>query len=199
MTQLRINGTGPTLDSKLGQFFTPQPLADRVAAWAVARWDRNTGSMPRCMEPSAGSGNLVAGLLSAGARGVAAYDIDHRWADAMTERFWNARNLSISCADFMATSLLPTFDLAVMNPPWDAGVYGLHIARAISACKRAVAVVPSAVLFGVNNHALLWGHYHLTGLVCFKRRPKFLGNGGQLDVVVVEISHKPGHQTIEWW
>lgn len=197
--QMRLDGTGPALDPELGQFFTPQQTANKIAGWAIERWRDDFGGYPSVLEPNCGAGNLAAACLDAGAAHVAAIEIDGAWAKVAAGRL--GPRAKVIHGDFLSLPEIPQAGLAVMNPPWDGGAHSAHIARALTVCDRVVALCPTNVLFGATNHALLWRKAKLTGLVCFTSRPKFVGQGGQLDVVLVEITNNGLNDgpSVEWW
>ena len=186
--QMQLGG-GEALgfDRALSQFHTPQPLADRMAAWAGV--SRNM----RVLEPCAGGGNIARACMKLGAQ-VTAVEIDKRWADKMVADP-SLAGAEIAYGDFLRCKpgdLGPPHDLVVMNSPFEKQADALFIAHAITFAPRVVALDPVGVLFGKKKNELVWSRRSLTGLVIITRRPKFLGSGGSFDCALVEVDRAPG-------
>jgi protein-L-isoaspartate O-methyltransferase len=124
--------TAPTL------FPTPPEVARQVADLA----DIQPGAA--VLEPSAGTGNLIAGLRQFPTLGrLVAVEINGTLADGLRDRFPNA---TVRCGDFLEQTPddLGRFDRIVMNPPFDRGAHIKHVEHARQFLKpggRLVAVV----------------------------------------------------------
>lgn len=104
-------------------FPTPPALAARVAAMAELRPGM------RVLEPSAGTGNLIAALAPWGNLHITAVEIDQNVFCALTKRF--ATIAAACCADFLTLGDgLGLFDRIVMNPPFRRGADVKHIEHA---------------------------------------------------------------------
>jgi protein-L-isoaspartate O-methyltransferase len=115
-------------------FPTPSELAARVVELA----DIQPGHA--VLEPSAGTGNLLAALPNVRPGGsVTAVEINQSLADALRETADETR-----CADFLqCNGDLGTFDRIVMNPPFERGADIEHIKHAATMLKpggRLVAI-----------------------------------------------------------
>lgn len=131
-----------TTKKDTGFFPTPEPLAERLVAEAGVR----EGFV--CLEPSAGSGNIVRALLAAGA-GVVAIERDEKMR----------RDLSPMCVtlaydDFMEIQdPKAEFDAIVMNPPFykiGLGDHLDHTMLAFSLLKpesHLRSILPNSVVF----------------------------------------------------
>jgi predicted RNA methylase len=190
-------------DPALSQWWTPPELASRIVAWA--------GVKPgMCvLEPAAGSGHLVAPILSAGAE-VAAYEIDRHWFDTLRALGPDER-LAVIRADFLAAKPIEAFHMAVTNPPYEGGQDALFVARSLLWAPRVVALVPLNILCGVDNFITLWRHAVLRRQANLVRRPKFGGDfTAKLDYCVIEAERwtmampdgfrrAPQNVETEWW
>lgn len=123
-------------------FPTPPDVARRLVNLAGVR------SGHRVLEPSAGTGNLVSAIISAGFLGlecggtVTALDINAACVQALESQrektLWaNAGNFVVSRGDFLEYSpdALEPFDRVIMNPPFDHGLDIKHIRHALQFLK----------------------------------------------------------------
>lgn len=103
-------------------FPTPPEIAQRMTELA----DITSGD--KVLEPSAGTGNLIAAALGAGAfeSDVVAVEINVQLSEALTARYAKAR---VFCGDFLALSF-ERFDVILMNPPFTRGADIEHILHA---------------------------------------------------------------------
>ena len=193
----------------LSQLFTPVDLAARIWEWSGAA----RASRPlRVLEPSCGSGNLIAGMLEAGVTPghLLALDIDPRMVAFTVARF-EATGLRFGarCVDFLERDWeLPAhrFDLAVMNPPYEGNQATAFCARALELCDRVIAIL-LADCFYTAGRLQFWREHAVHRRVNLSFRPKFGAEGGQINSVVLEL-RKRRHvlelgepQTVheEWW
>lgn len=103
---------------RLGQIFTPRPVADWMAAWACSDHPRNM------LEPAAGDGvflraleSVLAGRQNGSAVRVTAFEVDAGLAESRPFRS-GALQVHLRREDFIAASLATRFDAAVANPPY---------------------------------------------------------------------------------
>lgn len=195
VVQLPLGDYAPPLRPELSQWHTPQPVADRMAAWCA-----RPGM--RLLEPCAGGGNLVRAAISQGVF-VTAVEIDPAWSELLRADPAFS-NVEVLTADFlrMESWRLGQFDLVLMNSPYEDGQDALWIERALEFAPRVVALVPSRVLYGVSKHERLWSKHGLARLANLVRRPVFAGGGGKFDLCVVDVRRdEANRQTteVEWW
>lgn len=133
----------------LGQFDTPPAVVARLIELAEI--------LPgmECLEPSAGVGNIVEGLLAAGGI-VRANEIDAKRRKMLFERNYSrkAPNLMVGDRDFMEVPPRPKFDRVVMNPPFAKQADIDHVTHALRFLKpggRLVAVMSAAVMWRTNR------------------------------------------------
>ena len=108
-------------------FPTPRELADKVVALAKIEHTH------RILEPSAGTGNLVAAVMRRDpCATVQAVEINYNLHSALHERFGRGNyNCDVTQGDFLAMNgELGTFDRVVMNPPFENGADIKHILHA---------------------------------------------------------------------
>ena len=124
----RAGGAGmSTLDlfeparlSGLSQWFSPAWIARRLALWLPVEAEGYV------LEPSAGSGELVEGLVRAGwpIERIVAVEIDPRWCAHLRTRF---PGLHVIEGDFMAPDIQRALGAllvrhALLNPPYEGGL-----------------------------------------------------------------------------
>lgn len=118
------------------------PTPPDVAAQVVALADVQSGQ--RVLEPSAGTGNLLAaiGKSRTDCKAVAV-ELNSYLADSLRTRF--LVNVEVRCADFLSCNGdLGTFQRVVMNPPFDHGSDIRHVEHALTMLRdggRLVAIV----------------------------------------------------------
>lgn len=193
---------GTERDLGKSQWFTPPELAAKVVEWADPDYCLH-GHKMRVLEPSAGNGALVRPLVAAGAY-VMACEIDGRYAPELEalpiDRVWG---------DFLSFEVfeLNTFDLCVMNPPYESGQDVQFIMHALKFAPRVVGIFRSALLHGQERKAKLWSQVRPTRIAFLAERPKFgEGGGARSDFIVCELQRAPqvpaemaARATLEWW
>jgi protein-L-isoaspartate O-methyltransferase len=119
-------------------FPTPPQLADLVVGLAEV----GVGEGLRVLEPSAGTGNLIAAVRQFNALcPIVAVEHSVALADALRARY--SGSVDTRCADFLECGDLGTFDRIVMNPPFANGADIKHIEHARKMLKpggRLVAI-----------------------------------------------------------
>lgn len=188
----------PTLDSSLGQWFTPPHLAARIARWARLRPHYRT------LEPTAGSGALVAPLLGAGCK-VDACELDPRWAEHLRATQPGAKVFE---GDYLARRAPKSaYDLALMNPPYEDNGEATFTLKALEESERVIAIMRSNALHGKERFDLLWKHFKRGRFgfgrkVKFITRPRFHASGGKHEIVILEMGRVfagCGSPPPEWW
>lgn len=181
----------PPRTAALSQYFTPAWLARRAATLIPLETE---GRPTRVIEPSAGRGNLVGGLLANGMpqRMISVVEKDPRWCDFLRRRFPDAQ---IANADFLSwapSTPLPRFDYAFMNPPYEDGADVAHVVRALELCDRVIAIVKSDFEYSAERERILWSRARVTRRVILVDRPDFgetmeKSLGAARNYVVLEI------------
>jgi hypothetical protein len=197
----------------LSQWFTPQPIAKRMAEWAG-----DIGGV--VLEPSFGSGALIDAWIER-CEGTAApsyhptaridaVELDPRWADLVAY----GPSVHTSCGDYLARPAPSTrYALGLTNPPYEGGLDGLFLAKLMDECDRVIALVRLAALAGGARHEAVWSRvernvdgWWMPGLAVFSSRPVFEGpesasGSAKSDFVCVKLSRigEPGRTAVEWW
>lgn len=218
-------------DADASQWFTPMPIADRMWRWS------GLATIRTVLEPSAGSGNLIhAAIYSRRSEGirdvlgddrsrvrVTAHELDGHYVDRMRERFRSDSLVDVRAGSYLdAPAPDDLYDLALMNPPYENGLDGKFLAKAMNESQRVIALVRLAALVGQARTEAVWsrcrpdGDFVLRGLALFSGRPRFEagrsigdredGGSAKADFCVVKLSRRtepergvdvPTH--IEWW
>ncbi|MBC3214278.1 class I SAM-dependent methyltransferase [Serratia fonticola] len=140
-----IIASGCIPDQQSHQFYpTPESLAD----WAVSEAEIQPGD--KCLEPSAGTGNLAV-LMPADQT----YCVE---ISALHCRVLEAKGLTVEQTDFIKWSETTDrrFEKVVMNPPFSEGRAKAHVEAAANLVKpggRIVAILPA----GMRKNAFLPG------------------------------------------
>lgn len=138
-----------TTHKDIGFFPTPPALAEKLVQMA------RVASGMVCLEPSAGTGNIVRAIVAAGGR-VVAYERDQKMRQGLVREFPKVCSVGTE-DDFMDLRLsnvfLPPVDRAVLNPPFCQVGFGNHMDHAQLAYQLLkpggveVCVLPNSVLF----------------------------------------------------
>jgi predicted RNA methylase len=115
-------GRATNVKKALQAFYTPAPLAARMAALADLRPDHLV------LEPSAGMGALADAVVAAGVHraNVRCWEIDELAAATL-----RGHGYRVVLDDFLAATPDPTFDRVVMNPPFTKGQDVRHVTHAL--------------------------------------------------------------------
>jgi predicted RNA methylase len=186
----------------LSQWWTPPDLARRVAKLAV-----DGLRFPAVIEPSAGSGVLARAVLDERPLAhLVAVELDPTWAMRLRGTFGQA---SIVEGDFL-TMPLEQAAVVVMNPPYEGGLDGAFLERAMELAPRVVALLRLNALVGQERHDRVWSRmgrgWHLDVVAYCARRPVFLAageatDGAKSDFVAVRLMQARGRRKTrtEWW
>lgn len=144
---LIVTGAYTRIKQDLGQFDTPEALADEMA--------QRAGITPRMsmLEPSAGVGNIVLAAERVGAN-VTAYELDQKRMRTAMERC--ALVGGIRQADFLTVMPEPKFDIVLMNPPFLRQADIDHIRHASAFLKpggRLFSIAAAGVEFRQDRKA----------------------------------------------
>lgn len=206
-------GRDERVNEDRSQWFTPPDIAWRMVRWAGAI------SPERILEPSAGSGNIVAACRARWEHAeITACELDPYYVARLRERFAGDAHVHVVECDYRDLQAeAPIFDLVVMNAPYEGGLDGVFLAKAMRESLRVIALQRLAALAGAERHRLAWGRvgdeWRMPGLAIFSSRPVFqagrcIGNrvdGGSssTDFCVAKLSRvdvESNHSTeVEWW
>jgi predicted RNA methylase len=134
-------GKATNVRTALQAFYTPQPLAERVAAAVKLALGHRPGTSIRVLEPSVGEGALALAVINEfdGDVMLVMYDVDDvglsRARDsteaAMVAADRSRANVRAELIDFLAVEPhRPLFDAIVMNPPFTGGADISHVTHA---------------------------------------------------------------------
>lgn len=143
MEQIILTGE-ITVPQDFGFFPTPAPVVERLIELA----DITPGMT--ALEPSAGTGNIVAGLHAAGAVVDAIELLDKNIAALKSQGLATL----IGTGDFLETPAQPLYDRVVMNPPFERQADIKHVAHALRFIKPGgllVSVMSASVTFRDNK------------------------------------------------
>lgn len=195
---LAETGTEPEPEEpevQLSQWFTPPELA-LVAAKLVPR------GCTRILEPSAGTGNLIAALADVhGADIVQQVDAVELDAELAAHLRGRLETLPVYEGNYLErTAPDELYDFALMNPPYEDGQDGLFLAKAMEESRRIVAVLRANSLYGDGRTEAIWSNpdWSLTRIVRCSGRPRFetlediKSTGPRHDFVVIRMVRMPG-------
>jgi 16S rRNA G966 N2-methylase RsmD len=136
-------------NSDIGFFPTPMELAHQI----VSATSIGPGSL--CLEPSAGTGNLVEAMVAAGAR-VVAVEKDPKLFATLSARVakMGLDKVEVFNEDIFlfGQKAQQSFDHVIMNPPFKATIHISHVRHAHTYLKTntngsLISVMPSGVMF----------------------------------------------------
>ncbi len=117
------------LAKNFGFYPTPPEAAQKVLSWVGLSFCWATG--PTVLEPSAGTGNL-ASLVAAKGGVVDCVEIQPELAEGLRA---SGLYRTVTTGDFLAQTPTPTYDLIVMNPPFDYERDIDHVLHALAFLK----------------------------------------------------------------
>lgn len=203
MTELLPAMDGEARSREFSQWFTPPALARQVVDWAGIE----SGS--RVLEPAAGRGALLTEIFEHAFDSVAAFEIDPLHREHLRQTFFGAK--SCSCCslsgDFLAWEPDKSFELAIMNPPYEGNQDVAFVDHALKCCNRVVGIFAARIVHSKGRKAF-WAGIHIRRMAILSERPRFGGeHSARTDFVVMELLRRPQKpdlgQTfetqIEWW
>lgn len=183
----------------MSQWFTKPELGRRIVDWA------DPHPAMRVLEPSAGAGAFVTPLLDHRGVIVEALEVDPEWSHKLEKDHQYPSDLTVHTEDFLQWKPEVTFDLAIMNPPYEDGQDMQHVVHALNLCQRVVALVRLNFLASEERYNAIWKRVVLRRQINFIDRPRFSGAGSpRHDFCVVDIA-RGGSQVgvplvaTEWW
>lgn len=195
------------------QFFTPPDLATRMWRWAIGLTDASPVPQRHALsvlEPSAGRGALIRPILEEpyGCGRVVAVEADPRHVEELTGLARaSAVPMVVDGADCLSCVDLGTFDLALMNPPFENGGMTRFPEHALRFARRCVSLSPASIFFS-EGRADFWRWHDVARGVRFASRPQFGGDfSPATDFVLLELVRRqmPRRQddatveSWEWW
>lgn len=150
--EIILSGSVVVPKDEFNYFPTPPALVVRLIALADVRPGMDA------LEPSAGQGAIVTGLLDAGAV-VMAYEVLEANADALVKavRAHPKRGMTMVVQqDFLTEEPLGQYDRVVMNPPFakQADIkHVTHAVRFLAPGGRLVAIMSAGVVFRQDKRA----------------------------------------------
>jgi len=173
----------------LSQFFTPPDLARKLWRWAVAPATRPL----RILEPSAGNGALIRPLreLAIPVQSLVAYEVDPMHCATLAELV-NRDQLpaEIRQEDFLAASDPGSFDISVLNTPYEDGQEIAFAERVLQCSTRLCGVFRAAIIYGDERYEF-WRWTDITRFKALSNRPHFGGDdSAKSDFVLMELRRR---------
>lgn len=206
-TQVKLKG--PTFDALCSAWFTPQPLANKLASWALAGCPHEVRHELRVLEPSAGEGAIARALIAAGVleSHLTLIELDPNRAARLLMQFPRATIWQGDMFELLLRYPKETWDLVVGNPPYDNGLDTIHMGALIRRVPNVVALLPLPFIASRERYETVWTQAFLHRMAVCVQRPKHIVTGGESgmtgkrDSVVFDISTEPhdGRTLIEWW
>lgn len=174
--------------SALAPWLTEDALAAKVAAFALRDLG---GHVLRILEPSAGEGALIRGVLAHHKveherfpelfrHQITAIELHRGRAQILRDQFPDVRVIHrcfLSWFEDLYEDGGPTdppFDVAIMNPPYDDGQDASHVEAASVVAKRVTCLVRGVFLHGSEDRAAIFEHCRVIRMAICKARPQFI-------------------------
>lgn len=190
----------------LSQWFTPPELAIRLVEWAGRPMVGAT-----VLEPSAGGGAIVDAVLDVfPAPQVTVCELDETHVGPLAARL-TGLSVRVECCDYLRRPApAERFAICVMNPPYEDGLDGAFIAKAMDESDIIVALCRLNVVVSKTRYESVWSQigsvWELAGLAFLVQRPSFLLAGRETDsplsdFVAIKLvrSRKRMDTRVEWW
>lgn len=195
--QLSLLGE-PALNAELSQLFTPMWLARKAVGWLPAG--------AAVIEPSFGSGNLIAAATEAGHRCVGC-ELDPAWVEYARNRFADRKiysdrfggALPLLTGNFLTMGsalreLVATHQITagITNPPYENNLHMAFVLELLKVVPVVVGVFPVAFRFSQERDSQLWARYgRVTHCALLPERVDFGGDtSGKFDAVVLRIERR---------
>ena len=181
MSQPGLFGSAEERRLDLSQWYTPPEKAKLIWEWSRG------ATATRILETSAGQGALIAPSIAGGGLSQwTAYEIDPRNVEILRAKW---PELDLRPRDFTMDDNPGSFDLAIMNPPYEGELDVAHVLHALRHCNRVVALLRSAFSHGGDRWDAFWRWVNPTRKVTLAGRPKFGGGGSpKSDFCLFEFS-----------
>lgn len=169
----------PARTPALSQFFTPMPIARRMA-----------GRVPptkKVLEPSAGRGNLIQALIERGhpPELITAIEVDPRWIPVLRQNF---PGVNIINADFLDVGFWESFDVVLMNCPFEGDFPERFIIKSLELAPRIWGVFKDDVEFCGRDETIWEPLARVTHRVKVPKRVKYGGDfTASFNTVVLDI------------
>jgi SAM-dependent methyltransferase len=153
VSQISLLGE-PELKSERSQWFTAMWICRLLVQWVPPT--------ARVLEPSCGSGNMIAALLERGhdPKLIHGAELDAEWADFARKRFNG--EVMIDEGDFFDMHFWPrpgqrdAFDVILGNPPFEENRHERFIMRGLELASTINFIVPVSVEFSRDRDHDLW-------------------------------------------
>lgn len=212
---LATKGLATAHRADFGQFFTPAPIAQFMAAWLQP----GDQSDPLILDAGAGIGSLSAAALTRLGKGsVTAYELEPLFQTSLQKTLDGfsgkhriiPRDFVADAVSLLAAGSSPAYDMAILNPPYrkiatnsvhrtllrklgveTSNLYACFIACAVALCKpgaQVVAIVPRSFMNGPYFKPFrywLLDRVALTHIHVFKRRDRAFADDGVLQENVI--------------
>lgn len=200
-TEVTLSENPRLRQKQASQWFTPRDLSERLVRWAGDLKGQTV------LEPSAGSGRILEHIERA--ERVDAIELDPKWAAGLeTMAAEHPCSVAVECCDYMKRPApAERYGLSLMNPPYEGGLDGLFVEKAMAESERVIALVRSAFLHGAARHSRVWSQtqgpnasWSLIGIAYLVGRPSFSAGGEESgsplsDFIAIKLARDPG----EWW
>lgn len=191
----------------LSQWFTPPDLAERVWRWMVRG---HSAHRMRVLEPSAGRGALITPLftLNVPVSELVAYDVDAaNVAELRSMLSPTGVRHDVRHRDFLADADAGSFDISVLNPPYEDNKDVAFAERCLDMCTWVAGIFAVRMLFSASREPF-WRWTDIRRMAVLSGRPKFGGGFTPMtDFCVLELgrrkyARKQGDASscsAEWW
>lgn len=162
--------TGVIPDKKSHQFYpSPESVVDIITEYLHVSGVESDACI---CEPSCGTGNIINGLINAGYTNIKGFEISPVFASVASSRL---TGVDVQVTDFLSVTG-KKYDVIVMNPPFNEGRWGAHLAHALTLSDQVIAVLPS-----VTNYDKFGRGYEVIGTIVNGF------NGTSIDVNIVSF------------
>ncbi len=194
MQQADVNLLGePLLDPAQSQWFTPMWLARKLASWVQPN--------QLVLEPSCGTGNLIAALLEQGhpPNRICGVERDQRMAEFARARFDD--KVRITWCDFFTPGhhRMPGWDVVLGNFPFEDNEHLYFTRDALLIAPAVIAIYPSSFEFSQERDAQLWAtkgvvrrRARMPERVRYEGGATSTAGSGSFDSVALKIARRHG-------
>lgn len=206
MTELLPGMESERRDPERSQWYTPPAVASRLWAWC------SVPSRPgvSVLEPSAGDGALVRPILAdlRSVTRVVMYEVDPVRVAQLRALSSPLCALEVRPWSFPDDDSPGSFELAVLNPPYERDQDVDFILHATRHARETVGLYRSAMVHGTGRYNRLWRWVDIRRVAWLSGRPRFGGDFSPLtDFVALQLVQRkharkqgePNTCNVEWW
>lgn len=170
----------PRRKEELDQWFTDPELAKEFVEWCGLK------STDRVLEPTIGSGELVAEIIKTGAS-VDCFEMDMEWVAYCRDRF-PGLHINDACNFLSLERPSVLYDVCVQNPPLSDGDDGVFLVETcLHWARRTCSIVQTKVFHSDRRREELWNKVTVSRIKFLSSRPSF-GRGSPMgDFSFIEI------------